>query len=86
MLNSSSIPDALSVTPLAKALNAPILLTNKDGLSSETKTRLSELQAKKIYIIGGENSISKSTEEAFVTSGYEGKESKVKLDTLLLST
>lgn len=60
LVNSSSIVDALSATPFAKMKDAPILLTEKDKLNSKTKTEISRLKIKNVYIIGGKNVISDS--------------------------
>ncbi|MGM0837608.1 MAG: cell wall-binding repeat-containing protein [Bacillota bacterium] len=51
-------PDALTGTPLAFSLNAPILLTNKDYLPGETKNEITRLKAKNVIILGGENAVS----------------------------
>ncbi|MGD6831747.1 cell wall-binding repeat-containing protein [Sutcliffiella halmapala] len=50
-------PDALTGTPLAYAMNAPILLTNKNYLPSETKKELTRLKAGKVIILGGEHAV-----------------------------
>ena len=60
IVNSSAIVDALSATPFAKMKDAPILLTEKDKLNTETKKEITRLKAKNIYIIGGESVISDS--------------------------
>ncbi len=51
--NGENFPDALCAAPLAKKYNAPILLTNKSGLSESTKKELARLNPDKIIIIGG---------------------------------
>ncbi|WP_051365860.1 cell wall-binding repeat-containing protein [Metaclostridioides mangenotii] len=60
IVNSNSIADALSATPFARLEGAPILLTGSDKLNSETKKEISRLQAKNIYVIGGESVVSNS--------------------------
>ncbi|WP_195237039.1 cell wall-binding repeat-containing protein [Romboutsia sp. 1001285H_161024_C4] len=60
IVNSNSIADALSATPFAKRKDAPILLTGPDKLNSETKKEISRLNAKYIFVIGGESSVSNS--------------------------
>ena len=52
--------DALTATPYAKAKNAPILITKKDALPSETKTRLTQLGVKNVDIVGGNGVISEA--------------------------
>lgn len=57
LVNSSAIVDALSATPFASSINAPILLTQKDILNLDTKKEIQRLKVKNVYIIGGENVI-----------------------------
>ncbi|WP_051541851.1 cell wall-binding repeat-containing protein [Clostridium lundense] len=54
--------DAICSVPLAKKYNAPILLIKENKISKETKDELERLNAEKVFIIGGEGVISKSTE------------------------
>lgn len=56
--------DALCATPFAKKLNAPILLTPGGNLNSSVSAELSRLKAKKVYIIGGNGSISQKVENS----------------------
>ncbi len=58
LVNSNSIVDALSVTPYAKLIDAPILLTEKDSLNSTTKEALIDLGANEVHIIGSQGVIS----------------------------
>ena len=51
--------DALSAGQLASALNAPLLLSSQDKLDSQTKNEIERLKAKKVYVVGGDNAISK---------------------------
>src|SRR3712207_7416820 len=48
--------DALSATPLANKLNAPILLSKKNTMTQATKDLVKK--AKKVVIVGGKGSIS----------------------------
>jgi len=50
--------DSVSATPFAVYVNAPILLTDKDTLTSATQARISEMNVKKVYVIGGTGVIS----------------------------
>ena len=52
--------DALSAGQLASALDAPLLLSSQDKLDSQTKNEIERLKAKKVYIVGGDNAISKT--------------------------
>lgn len=54
--------DALTGTLLAGVRNAPVLLTTQDKLSSATETEIKRLNAKAIYILGGEKVVSKAIE------------------------
>ncbi|MTH55035.1 N-acetylmuramoyl-L-alanine amidase [Bacillus mangrovi] len=54
----SAYADSLAAAPLAYRLNAPILLTNPGGIPAETRTRISQLKASKVILIGGTSSIS----------------------------
>ena len=52
--------DALSAGQLASALDAPLLLSSQDKLDSQTKNEIERLKAKKVYVVGGDNAISKT--------------------------
>lgn len=52
--------DAISASSLAKTLDAPILLTKSNILSSDTQSALNTLKPKNIYIVGGTASVSQS--------------------------
>ena len=56
--------DALAGVSLAKALNAPILLTNKDELPQETINEIKRLKATNVIILGGTGAISEKVESA----------------------
>lgn len=56
-------PDALSASGLSKALKAPILLIQKDEISTEVKEELARLGVKNIYLVGGNQVIAKALEE-----------------------
>lgn len=53
LVNGENFPDALSASILAKKYNAPILLTQKNNLDSNTQDQLKRLGAKKVLIVGG---------------------------------
>ena len=52
--------DALSAGQLASALDAPLLLSSQDKLDSKTKNEIERLKAKKVFVVGGDNAISKT--------------------------
>lgn len=62
LATGENYPDALSAAPLAKKINAPILLTNKDQLNSDTEAELKRLGVKTVYIIGGTGAVSPQVE------------------------
>lgn len=64
LVNSAAVADALSVAPLAKKINAPVLLTKSDKLDDKTMSLLKEYSPKKLILIGGTSSISKTLEES----------------------
>ncbi|MEG0180808.1 MAG: cell wall-binding repeat-containing protein [Romboutsia sp.] len=63
--------DALSLTPLAYAKDAPILTVEWKKLSKEFVNYLRELGVKKVTLIGGINLISRTTEQQLMDMGYE---------------
>lgn len=58
---NEALSDGLSAAALSGKLNAPILLTKKDSIPKATMDRLDRVS--NVYIIGGENAISKKVEE-----------------------
>ncbi|HEY8909576.1 MAG TPA: cell wall-binding repeat-containing protein [Desulfosporosinus sp.] len=62
-------PDALSAAPLAKKYNAPILLTSGKNLPGVTKQRLTDLQIKNVFIIGGTAVIPTSIDQELKSMG-----------------
>lgn len=67
--NGENYPDALCAAPLAKAKNAPIILTSKNGLSSSALSELSRLKSKNAYIVGGTGVISDKVENQLQNLG-----------------
>ena len=62
LVNGDAVADALSVAPLAKKLDAPILLTDTNKMDAQTEKILKDYNPNKIIIIGGQNSVSKNLE------------------------
>lgn len=58
LCNGMNFPDALSAAPLAKALDAPLLLTEAGVLPPETATEIARLNPAKIWVIGGTSVVS----------------------------
>lgn len=61
--SGNSFPDALSGSALASTLDAPILLTDRDSLSSQTIDAISSLEPKRIIILGSRGSVSENVEK-----------------------
>lgn len=62
LTRADDFPDALTGTPLAYMLDAPILLTHSQTLSPETKAAIEELQPTDIYILGSNGAVSEEIE------------------------
>lgn len=60
--NGRNFPDALSSVPLAQKYDAPILLTEKDTLSTEIIQCLKDLNVSNIFIVGGTGVVSDNVE------------------------
>ena len=58
----------MSATGLAGALDAPILLTETNQLSSATKAAIEKLGVTDVYIIGGTGAISEGVEASLKTA------------------
>ena len=72
--DDKALVDGLTATPLAASLNAPILLTKKDAIPSDVIDEIERLNAKNVYIVGGENVISKEVSDKLYK--YYGKNVK----------
>ncbi|MDR1320793.1 MAG: cell wall-binding repeat-containing protein [Gracilibacteraceae bacterium] len=60
----ANLVDALTAAPLAKLLNAPILLTESGRLTPVTAAEIQRLGAKNIYLAGGDGVITPPVQEA----------------------
>ncbi|RDY23341.1 hypothetical protein CHF27_008830 [Romboutsia maritimum] len=69
--STNSLADGLSASGLSGAVNAPILLTQKDSIPSETYKRINGVT--KVYIIGSTNVISTKVEKELQSKGIEVK-------------
>lgn len=61
--------DAMSSTGLAGALDAPIVLTDRDGLSEAAAKVVRDLGATKAYVIGGTGALSAKVDEGLEAAG-----------------
>ncbi|WP_147565400.1 leucine-rich repeat domain-containing protein [Clostridium tyrobutyricum] len=62
LVNGTGYADAVSASVLAKKLNAPIILTDKDTIDGNAASSLGKLKVKNVYIVGGTASVSNSIE------------------------
>jgi len=69
LATGEDFPDALCAAPLAKLLNAPILLSGKTALDINVESEIERLGAKNVFIIGGYGVISESIEEKLKSKG-----------------
>jgi len=65
--NGEDFPDALCSAPLAKKYQAPILLTEKNNLSSQVKGQLQRLKTKHVFVIGGSGVVSSNIDRELQT-------------------
>lgn len=66
---SDAFADALTATPLAHLLGAPILLNPTNELRSDVSKEIRRLRPRTIYIVGGRMSISTQVENALKKQG-----------------
>lgn len=68
LVGENAIVDGLAAAPLAAQKNAPILLTKKDTVPTKTMDEIKRLveDDATIYLIGGENTISKEVEKELI--------------------
>jgi len=60
LASGATFADALAGTSLAYAKSAPLLLTNSSKLSSAAANEITRLGAKKVYILGGTDTVSET--------------------------
>ncbi|MEG0250513.1 MAG: cell wall-binding repeat-containing protein [Peptostreptococcus sp.] len=70
IVNKNKFSDALTSIPLAKQLDAPILLTDPKELPEDTIKEIDRLEVKNIYLVGSKQSISKSLENRLLSKSY----------------
>lgn len=73
LTNDLSFADALAGGPLAKMLNAPILLIRSyttTAIESSVVARIKELKADNIYILGGTSAVHQGVENQLISAGY----------------
>jgi putative cell wall-binding protein len=60
LVNEADYADALCISSSAAAVQSPILLVGKDGLSAEVKAKMAAIKSQKVYLIGGEGVLSQT--------------------------
>ncbi|MBQ9021615.1 MAG: cell wall-binding repeat-containing protein [Eggerthellaceae bacterium] len=73
LATAASYKDALSASGVAGLSGAPILLTQSDALSSQTKSELKRIKPSTVIVAGGPNAISRSTFNAIKSLLPEAK-------------
>lgn len=63
------LADGLAVTPLAAAIDAPILISTRTGLDTNTKAEIDRLNAKNVIIVGGEKTVTPEVEKQLKSMG-----------------
>ena len=63
------LADGLAVTPLAAAMDAPILISTRTGLDANTRAEIDRLQANNVIIVGGEKTVTPEVEKQLKSMG-----------------
>lgn len=69
LARSDAYPDALAGGPLARAANAPILLSSPSGLPDAVKAEITRLGVTSAYLLGGEAALSAQVQADLLTLG-----------------
>lgn len=73
LATGDEFPDALCAAPLARQLDAPILLSGRSSLEKGVNEELNRLGVENVYIIGGTGVISEAVEKQLAESGMKVK-------------
>ncbi len=71
LTSAEKYPDALVSAPLSGATGSPILLTNQESVPQSTLARMESLGTKRVYLLGGTNTIGEAVEKTLKDKGYE---------------
>ena len=81
LVGADAVVDGLAAGPLARLLDAPVLLTNKDSLDENVKEEIerllvndtitSELKTQTVYIVGGEAVVSENVVDQLKSLGIK---------------
>ena len=69
LARADAYADALAGSPLAAAMDAPVLLTSSDGLSADVATEVARLGADHAVLLGGEGAVGPAVAAALVDRG-----------------
>ncbi|MHB1135733.1 MAG: cell wall-binding repeat-containing protein [Coriobacteriia bacterium] len=70
----ADFPDALAGTPLAAAVNGPVLLTPPDRLREDVAAEIRRLGVRQAIILGGTNAVSAAVDDALRNAGITSVE------------
>jgi len=71
LATGNNFPDALSAAPLARKMDAPILLTTPNQLPAQIEGELDRLHVQRVFIVGGYAVVSSAIEEKLHAKGIE---------------
>lgn len=71
IVGADSVVDALSVGPLARIKDAPVLLSERDKLSPSTLNEINRLGPDNIILVGGDGSLSTDLMRDIESKGYK---------------
>lgn len=71
LVTGDNYPDALAATPLSKKYDAPILLTERNKLTSDTLNTLKLLKVSNVFIVGGTGVVSTNVYSTIVSNGMK---------------
>ncbi|MDO5754662.1 MAG: cell wall-binding repeat-containing protein [Tissierellia bacterium] len=70
LVSGKSFPDALTAGALAYQINGPILFSDGKSIHPNSMNEIKRLEAKNIYIVGGNSVIHTSVDESLRKAGY----------------
>ncbi|MBT2686002.1 cell wall-binding repeat-containing protein [Bacillus sp. ISL-37] len=76
LASSKSFPDSLAANALAYKLDAPILLSSPNQLSTSTVDTLNQLNVQNVLVLGGKGAISDSVISSLNKSGFNAQRIK----------
>ena len=71
VVTNGDFKDALSAAALAGRYKAPVLMTSKTSLSTQTKNELKRMGVKTVYILGSTNEVSSAVQNQIKSAGVK---------------